>query len=88
MVKKAGDPAWSPDGERLAVSRGRNGIFVVPLQGGRPKRLPIRVPDEPGVDELAWSPDGLQIAFVTVDALYVADVRGVGARRIADASDA
>jgi Tol biopolymer transport system component len=88
VVKQASDPTWSQDGKRLAVSQGRAGIFVVPLEGGGPRRLPIRLPGEYGPDDLAWSPDGRRIAFVTNGALYVADVDGSGVRRVATVKDA
>ena len=39
-------------------------VFVMPMNGGDP----IRVTDaKHGVEEFAWSPDGKQIAFITVD---------------------
>lgn len=87
-------PAWSPDGRLLAVSRGREGIFVVSARGGRPRRLPI---DVQGIASsyvggaptfVAWSPDGKRIAYVTIDALYAADADGDNVRQIADVSDA
>lgn len=87
LIKQASDPAWSPDGKRLAVSRGLDGIFVVPLEGGRPQRLPIQLPDEPGPGDLAWSPNGRHIAFATVEALYVANVDGSGVQRVASLDD-
>ena len=88
VIKQASDPAWSPDGKRLAVSRGLKGIFVVPLDGGRPQRLPIHLPDGPGLSDLAWSPNGRHIAFATVEALYIANTDGSGSQRVASLDDA
>lgn len=87
-------PSWSPDGRLLAVSRGLEGIFVASTSGGRPRRLPI---DVEGIAPysltvapvfVAWSPDEKRIAYVTTDALYVAEVDGRNVRRIADVDDA
>jgi len=57
-------PTWSPDGTRLAFSRGpvdapEPGVYVASLGGGRLTRI---VKIEYG--SLAWSPDGSRIAFV------------------------
>jgi Tol biopolymer transport system component len=58
------DPAWSPDGERIAFARLVNGhfdLFSVRTDGSGARQLT----DTPGVDELspAWSPDGSRLAF-------------------------
>ena len=57
-------PSWSPDGNVLAVQRGRGGInrdiWIVPSQGGSPTRL---TKDIPGVvsDSPVFEPDGLGV---------------------------
>ena len=58
------DPAWSPDGKRVAFARQVNGafdLFSCATDGSDLNRLT----DTPGADELspAWSPDGSEIAF-------------------------
>ena len=59
--KDIGDPQWSPDGRRLAYTRGDE-IRIVDLDGGRD----VLVSTHPaGVSLPRWSPDGRQIAFVS-----------------------
>ena len=57
------DPAFSPDGTRIAFTGEYDGnidVFVVPASGGVPKRLTWH----PAVDRvLGWTPDGKRIIF-------------------------
>jgi len=57
--KDVADPQWSPDGRRLAYTRGDE-IRIVDVDGGRD----VLVSGHPaGVSMPRWSPDGLRIAF-------------------------
>jgi dipeptidyl aminopeptidase/acylaminoacyl peptidase len=65
---KDSDPAWSPDGGRLAYtsSAGEGGgaqttVYVAPVRTGGATVALARMTDEVG--GLRWSPDGRQIAF-------------------------
>jgi len=57
-------PAWSPDGKALAFAarwEGGNGIYVVPVAGGKP----AKVYDQQGACEPHWSPDGTRLVYET-----------------------
>jgi tricorn protease len=59
------DPAFSPDGTRIAFTGEYDGnvdVFVVPASGGVPKRLTWH----PSADRvLGWTPDGKRIIFTS-----------------------
>jgi Tol biopolymer transport system component len=59
------EPAWSPDGARIAFRSDRDGdeeIYVMNADGSNP----VRLTSQPGEDRNpAWSPDGSRIAFET-----------------------
>ena len=80
------DPAWSPDGSRIAYTSERDGgraIYVRNADGSNVKRLTPLTQDS---FDPAWSPDGTRIAFVRVrDAnpeVYVVNVDGSGELRL------
>ena len=61
VASRASAPAWSPHGTKLAfVRRGR--IVVARADGSAPRRVL-----QAGAVDLAWSPDGRQLAFDVFD---------------------
>ena len=64
------DPAFSPDGTRIAFTGEYDGnidVFVVPASGGVPKRLTWH----PAPDRvLGWTPDGKRIIFTSSRTAY------------------
>lgn len=76
-------PQWSPDSERLAIVKFREGalrLYTVEADGGGLRRLTdtVSVP--------SWSPDGKRIAFAKPDggevALYTIAADGTDAQRV------
>jgi Tol biopolymer transport system component len=72
------EPAWSPDGRRIAIvregTRREGGIFLLPRRGGRPQRLTRGLDSQP-----AWAPDGRRLAFRRgglIGDVYVVDAGG------------
>ena len=59
-------PRFSPDGSQLAFVSNRENekkqLFVLPLQGGEPRRL-TDLPEN--VEDPSWSPDSARLAFVS-----------------------
>jgi TolB protein len=76
------DPAWSPDGRRIAfVSRrdGRSHLYVMRLDGSGVRRLTDSAADDASP---TWAPDGRRIAFARGGDLFAIPSRGGPARRI------
>ena len=77
------EPAWSPDGQRLAFTSLRDGrplIYVLDLMDQSVKRLTDPSPDFAAARQPAWSPFGNQIAFAKkrVDTYQVWTVTDAG----------
>jgi Tol biopolymer transport system component len=79
------EPAWSPDGSRIAFASQRDGnfeIYVMRSDGSNPARITNHVADDRSP---AWSWDGTQIAFVSTREgparSYVMQVDGTGVVR-------
>ena len=68
-------PVWSPNGQRLAFTSGKDGssnIYLKELDGGEPETRLV-AGDRANVP-LAWSPDGKKLAFVSVDPQTAQDI--------------
>jgi Tol biopolymer transport system component len=68
------NPCWAPDGKLIAFTRAEQkqideetvsfwNIYVIPSQGGAPKRITSALPDKVYGTSIDWSPDGKWIAY-------------------------
>ena len=80
------DPAWSPDGRRIAFTSARDGnreIYIMNADGTSPARLT----NVPASDSRpSWSPDGTRITFATMrdgnSEIYVMNADGTNPVRL------
>jgi hypothetical protein len=72
-------PAWSPDGNKIAIVRGKD-VYTIDPAGGSAKRL-TTVPRTTAAP-LSWSPDSTRIAASRAGRLYSVRADGGGETRL------
>jgi len=77
-----GRPAWSPDGKRIAFTKG-SAVAVVNADGSGAHTVAGTSTRADSADP-AWSPDGRRLAFVRDDGVYVVAATGGKPRRVAE----
>jgi dipeptidyl aminopeptidase/acylaminoacyl peptidase len=78
------EPAWSPDGARIAFTRGRDisdqlipdEIYLMNADGSSPENLTKTKAPAEYEQSPAWSPDGLRIAFARASDINVMNADG------------
>jgi len=66
-------PRWSPDGTQIAFSAADDANYIVPVEGGIPRRLAHG--DKVYEEIVDWSPDGRNIVFSWTDHIHSSEVR-------------
>src|SRR5918996_1273429 len=80
------DPAWSPDGKKIAFSSRRTGsynLYLMNAEGKGTQRLTSTKADDL---HPTWSPGGQRIAFERSGDIFVVNDDGTGARRVVASS--
>jgi Tol biopolymer transport system component len=72
------NPVFSPDGQTLAFYRGPEGVFTVPVAGGKEQRLTSRSYGW----GLAWAPDGRDLVFPDAGWLWKISLGGGEAEQL------
>ncbi len=82
------DPAWSPEGRRIAFARGaidrnenrvrRSSLYLMDSSGGHPRRLTRGGPDTAP----SWAPGGKRIVFARSGIVYILDLPTSRARSL------
>jgi Tol biopolymer transport system component len=74
-MESVSQPCWAPDGKSIAFIGGEETpnkdvtlyqIYTLPAEGGKPRQL-TSTPDRVDETKIAWSPDGKQIAYYSLD---------------------
>jgi Tol biopolymer transport system component len=77
-------PRWSPDGTRISFESvrpdGGTDTYLIPALGVAPRPL-----TKPDMIQLAWSPNGEQIAYSTGEAIFVGPADPGEDRKVSDA---
>ncbi len=86
LIEGGTEPAWSPDGARLAYRGEDRSLWVMDLSTGESWQVYKVQPLDNRVMSIDWSPDGRQLVFVDqfeiTDEIMVTDVEGNGSARV------
>jgi Tol biopolymer transport system component len=72
---------WSPNSQRVLYIS--SGLFAIDAQAGK---QPQRLSGDPRISYAAWSPDGLQIVYVTGQDIHIVDSNGLNDKLLTQGS--